>query len=227
MSLKGEEGLGSELAPFNGQIDPNVAIHLPKRCRMLSIEPHGVSFWARTYRINVELAGTKAVQSFFIKVISSEVGRDMMHSEFECTKTIHRLMPNFVPQPVAWGSYRLLSNTHFYLCEFREMSNEMPDPDEFTARLAELHCKSNSPEGKFGFHMTTFNGNLPQLGGWESSWETYFTKSMRLALELELKVKGCVSVTSLFPDRMSTCVLTHLEPGIKCLGSSPFRQGHS
>ena len=38
--------------------------------------------------------------------------------------------------------------------------------------------------------MTTYTGNLPQINEWEASWEIYFTKSMRLALELEIKAKG-------------------------------------
>ena len=128
--------------------------------------------------------------SFFIKVISKEIGKKMVHSEYECTKAIHTLMPHFTPTPIAWGTYETDSDTHFYLCEFREMIDEMPDPNKFTVRLAALHQSSKSPEGKFGSSFTTYNGNLPQLGGWESSWETYFTKSLRLALDLELEAQG-------------------------------------
>lgn len=128
--------------------------------------------------------------SFFIKVISKDVGKQMMHSEYECTQAIHTLMPDFVPKPIAWGTYASIPDTHFYLCEFREMFDDMPDPHKFTAHLAALHQNSKSPEGKFGFHMKTYNGNLPQLGGWEASWETYFTKSLRLALDLEIAAKG-------------------------------------
>ena len=128
--------------------------------------------------------------SFFIKVISKDVGKQMVHSEYECTQAIHTLMPDFVPKPIAWGTYASVPDTHFYLCEFREMFDDMPDPHKFTAHLATLHQNSESPEGKFGFHMKTYNGNLPQLGGWEASWEAYFTKSLRLALDLEIAAKG-------------------------------------
>lgn len=129
-------------------------------------------------------------KSYFIKVVSQEVGKNMVHSEFECTKAIHMLLPDFTPEPMAWGSYESIDDTHFYLCDFREMIDQMPDPPSFAARLAALHQESKSPENKFGFHMTTYNGDLPQVGGWESSWETYFTKSLRLALKFELQVKG-------------------------------------
>lgn len=156
---------------------------------MISTEGHGVSFWANTGRINVELAdGT--LQSFFIKVLSKVIGKNMLHGEYESMTAIYTLLPDFVPKPIAWGTYSTIPNTHFFLCEFREMLAEMPDPDKFAARLAALHQNSNSPNGRFGFHITTYGGNLPQLNDWEESWEVYFTKSMRWALELELKAKG-------------------------------------
>ena len=123
-------------------------------------------------------------------MVSKDIGKNMVHSEFECTKAIHALLPDFTPAPIAWGTYQTVSDTHFYLCEFREMRDDMPDPRSFAKCLAALHQNSESPENKFGFHMTTYNGNLPQLAGWESSWETYFTKSLRLALEFELEAKG-------------------------------------
>ena len=113
----------------------------------------------------------------------------MMHSEYECTKSIYDLQPDLVPTPIAWGSYESVLDTHFYLCEFREMLDDMPDPHKITARLASLHQSSASPTGKFGFHMTTYNSKLPQFGGWEDGWETYFTKSLRLALDLEIEAK--------------------------------------
>lgn len=114
----------------------------------------------------------------------------MMHWEFESMSAIHTVLPNFAPKPVAWGTYETISETHFFLCQFREMIDEMPDPHRFTARLAALHEKSKSPEGKFGFHVATCTGNLPQNNKWEASWETCFTKSMRQALDLELEAKG-------------------------------------
>lgn len=53
-----------------------------------------------------------------------------------------------------------------------------------------MHQKSISPNGKFGFHTTTYAGNLPQYVKWEDSWETFFAKSMRHALDLEIERKG-------------------------------------
>lgn len=114
----------------------------------------------------------------------------MLHGEFESMKAIYALLPDFVPKPIAWGTYESMLNTHFFLCEYREMTDVMPDPQKFSTRLAALHQNSKSPNGKFGFHMTTYSGNLPQVTEWEDSWEVFFAKSMKLALDLEIKAKG-------------------------------------
>lgn len=114
----------------------------------------------------------------------------MIYGEFESMKAIYAVLPDFAPKPIAWGTYQTLPDTHFFLCDYREMIDEMPDPHKFTSRLAALHQKSQSPNGKFGFHTTTYSGNLPQMNEWEDSWETYFSKSMRKALDLELAAKG-------------------------------------
>jgi fructosamine-3-kinase len=66
----------------------------------------------------------------------------------------------------------------------------MPEPEDFATHLAKLHRESQSPDGRFGFHITTYAGNLPQMVEWERSWETFFTKSLRHALDLEIKAKG-------------------------------------
>ena len=154
-----------------------------------STETHGISFWANTGRITVELEdGTPLC--FFIKVLSGETGRAMVNSEFESMKAIYRILPSFVPKPIAHGTYQSVPNTHFLLCEFREMLDEMPDPHKFTMSLSELHQTSKSPTGKFGFHMPTYSGNLPQWTEWEESWETFFSQNLRMALDLEIKAKG-------------------------------------
>lgn len=156
---------------------------------MISTEPHGVSFWGNTGRINVESADGTPL-SFFIKVISNDTGKNMLHGEFESMKTIYTVLPDFVPRPIAWGTYQTIPDTHFFLCEYREMLDHLPDPYKFTENLAELHQSSQSPSGKFGFHITTYSGNLPQMTDWEESWEVFFTKNFRLALNHELNAKG-------------------------------------
>ncbi|KAF5600808.1 hypothetical protein FPANT_2037 [Fusarium pseudoanthophilum] len=116
---------------------------------MNSIKAHGVSFWAKTGRIDVLLSdGTP--QSYFTKVLSKEIGMNMTKGKF-------------VPNPIAWGTYETIPHTHFFLCEFREMTEDMPGPDEFASLFSKMHQKSVSPTGKLSFHNTTYAGNLPQI----------------------------------------------------------------
>jgi protein-ribulosamine 3-kinase len=42
------------------------------------------------------------------------------------------------------------------------MAEELPDIDGFASKVAELHMKSKSPNGKFGFSVTTCSGNAPR-----------------------------------------------------------------
>ncbi len=57
-------------------------------------------------------------------------------------KTIHAVSPDFVSKPIAWGTYETIPDTHFFLCEFRDMMEDMPEPHKFTACLADLHQNS-------------------------------------------------------------------------------------
>jgi protein-ribulosamine 3-kinase len=148
-----------------------------------------VSFWANTGRLDTELADG-SLCTFFIKVQSKDIGRDMLSGEHESMKAIHSLTPEFVPKPIAWEKYDSIRDTYFILSEYRDMRPDMPDPDKFAARLSALHQNSASLTGKFGFHVTTYAGNLPQYSEWEDSWGPFFAKSMRQALDLEIKAKG-------------------------------------
>ncbi|QMW37278.1 hypothetical protein G4B11_000514 [Aspergillus flavus] len=141
---------GTYVPNFDGEnrVDPSVVANLPKGCRVVSTESHGISFWGHTGRINVELEdGTPF--SFFMKVVSNERGKNMVHGEYESMKAIHTLLPDFAPKPIAWGTYQ-----------------DVPD----------MHYLSI--------------GNLPQMTEWEDSWETFFAKSLKKALDLEIKAKG-------------------------------------
>ncbi|KAH8426626.1 uncharacterized protein LDX57_004361 [Aspergillus melleus] len=162
---------------------------LPQESKILSASRHGTSFWTQTGRIDTQLSnGT--VASYFIKIVTKGDGQKMVQGEYESMKAIHGVSPTFAPKPLSWGSYDQRPHTHFFLCEYREMKAGMPDPEEFGARLAELHRESKSPNGAFGFHIDTWSGNIPQQNEWEASWEVFFAKNMRWALNCEIKAKG-------------------------------------
>jgi protein-ribulosamine 3-kinase len=108
----------------------------------------------------------------------------MIKSEFRSMNKLHAVLPKFAPTSIASGTYITISDTHCLLCEFREMTNHMPDPDKLAPLLSRLHQNSVSPNGnKFGLPIITYACNLPQFVGWEDSWEVFFTQSMRKALD--------------------------------------------
>ncbi|KAK3314154.1 Fructosamine kinase-domain-containing protein [Apodospora peruviana] len=169
-------------------VDPAV---LADDCSILSVSNHGAStFGAETRRIEVELADGRTTAAFF-KAQSGKTlaAKDMLRGEFESTKAIHDILPTFAPKPIARGTYAD-EDIHLILTEFRAMTGQQPEPEEFAAKLAAVHMNSRSPNGKFGFHVTTYPGNLPQFTEWEDSWEVFFTKSLRQALDLEQAARG-------------------------------------
>ncbi|KFY93387.1 hypothetical protein V498_04454 [Pseudogymnoascus sp. VKM F-4517 (FW-2822)] len=75
MNYNGADGL--EFGAGNSKIDPTVLTELPQGCSVTSTKKHGMSFWAQTGRIDV-LLGDGTRQSFFIKVMSKELGMNMI-----------------------------------------------------------------------------------------------------------------------------------------------------
>lgn len=168
---------------------PLTRAELPKGSQIISTETKSRTFWGTTGRINILLSDASP-NAIFIKTVTQENGDKMLRGEFESMKAMYEASPRFVPKPIAWGSYATRRYAHFFLCEYRNMRVGPPEPRVFAKRLAELHLKSESLEGKFGFHVTTYSGNLPQMVAWEESWEMFFAKNLRLALDLEIQAKG-------------------------------------
>ena len=94
-----------------------------------------------------------------------------MSGEFKSMTEIHNAVPAFAPTPIAWGTYVSDPDIHFFLCPFHVMSEELPDVQRFSTRVAELHKNEKSPTGTYGFPCTTFQGNLPRDNRWTDTWE--------------------------------------------------------
>lgn len=115
----------------------------------------------------------------------------MMEGEFNSMTELHKLAPSFVPRPFAWGKFHLASPvTHFFLCDFIDMENEMPDPVAFCARLAEIHLNSQSPTGQFGFPVPNCHGKIVQSNEWDPRWTSFFTKLLVSFFKIELGING-------------------------------------
>ncbi|KAK5216185.1 hypothetical protein LTR72_010756 [Exophiala xenobiotica] len=163
----------------------------PAGYRLVSAALHGASFWTRTARINIMLPNGHP-QSYFLKVARGDVGKGMVQGEYEGVKALYKVAPDFVPRPVGWGTYAADQDTFFYLCDFVDMIEELPDMSKFCSRLAKMHTDSMkwSQNGKFGFHIVTYEGSMYQDVTWSESWEELFILAMKAFAEQERKVHG-------------------------------------
>lgn len=67
---------------------------------------------------------------------------------------------------------------------------ELPERREFCKKLAALHQLGVSPSGKFGFHVVTYNGNLPQENGYTDTWEEFFKNGLKHMFTLNFAAAG-------------------------------------
>ena len=174
----------------NFPVDENVIAHLPGGTKVLSAHKYGFSPWTITACITTELAdGTP--KKFFLKCATEDAGQTMMEGEYWAMTELYDTIPAAIPKPLARGRFKTKNPaTYFFLCEFAEMSNGDPDPDRLCARIIELHEKSVSPTGKFGFHVRTCNGRTPQATEWDSSWTSFFAKLMVHVMAEDVKTNG-------------------------------------
>lgn len=164
---------------------------LPPSTTIISASPHGASFWTRTAKIDVELSdGSPHV--YFMKIATGDTGRGMVRGEFEGVTKLYEVIPEGVPRPIAWGTYKSQPDTHFYLCDFLDMIEDLPDVYAFSLLLAKLHKESipRSPNGKFGFHEVTYEGSMYQDTTWCDTWEESMVLRMKASLGQERAVHG-------------------------------------
>lgn len=116
----------------------------------------------------------------------------MMHGTFESERIMHTYAPQNVPEPIAWGTYKSLPDTHFYICTFHDMLEDLPDMRQLGILISTIHKKTmgKSPGGRYGFQVTTHLANIPNDNSWCDTWEAWFTNAMRRMLQVEEKSHG-------------------------------------
>jgi hypothetical protein len=116
----------------------------------------------------------------------------MMKGAFEAEQALHEHIPDRVPKPVAWGTHANDPDTHFYLCEFVDMYDEVPSPSDWATAVSQLHLASmgKSPTGQFGFHVTTHLANVPINNSWNPSWAAFWAQQTKSLFDREESVNG-------------------------------------
>jgi protein-ribulosamine 3-kinase len=141
--------------------------------------------------------------------------KQMMEGEFESQQALYDYVPSFIPKPIAWGTFKD-KNTHFFLSDFVEMTDSIPTPAKFCAKLAELHGKSmekSSPGTKFGFQMNTTQGNILLNNEWCDTWEMFFSRAMDHMINREQVTQGpCPEIDELRKPLLEKVIPRLLRP---------------
>ncbi len=113
-----------------------------------------------------------------------------LHGEYNSISAISSAIPDLVPVPIAVGTYASDDDVHFYLASFVDMTGEVPKPSMLATRIADLHAKALSPNGKYGFHVPTNMGACTHKNEWTSSWEKSFSSIMQTMFKFEQDMHG-------------------------------------
>lgn len=103
----------------------------------------------------------------------------MAEAEYESQKALAAVIPDNAVIPMAWGIYQEDKSQAFFMTRFRSLRDRSPPIVQFLAILKKLHQTSLSPTGKFGFHVTTYNGPPKMVNDWTDNWEEYFVRQFR------------------------------------------------
>ena len=145
----------------------------------------------------------------------------MFEAEFQGLLELKKVMPNLAIGPIAWGKLKLASpETYFLIEEFRQFKKEMPDPALLGARVAELHMKSESPTGMFGYHIATYDGAKRQKLDWDPNWASFFAKLLKQFYDFDTRTNGVWPELDVVFQR---CI-THLIPRLLGVLQSDGRQ---
>ncbi|KAI4643359.1 uncharacterized protein J4E79_011300 [Alternaria viburni] len=172
------------------KVDDNVLVKFPKGTKIISAHRFGVSSWTVTARLHLVMPdGTE--ERYFLKSASEAHGRTLIEGEFNAMSELYKWAPYLVPKPHSWGRYRDDEpEAYFFVSQYIEMSDQMPDPDQLCEKLARLHRESTSPTGQYGFHVTTCQGRATQSVAWEQDWTTFFIKLLQHVIDVDFELNG-------------------------------------
>ena len=172
------------------KVDDNVLVKFPKGTTVISAHRFGVSSWTVTARLHILLPdGTE--ESYFLKSASEAHGRTLIEGEFNAMSELYKWAPYLVPKPHSWGRYRDDEpEVYFFLSQYIDMSDRMPDPDQLCENLARLHRESTSTTGQYGLHVTTCQGRATQSVAWEKDWTVFFIKLLQHVIDVDFELNG-------------------------------------
>ncbi|KAI5918753.1 Fructosamine/Ketosamine-3-kinase [Camillea tinctor] len=178
----------SEMGSSVIELDQAIIDALPPGDEVIKVEQYDTSNWATTARVDVK-PEDGSHKAYFLKILRTADAEARVVGEYAAMLEIYTTLPTFAPMPRGHGKCRD-QNTHFFICDYLTIDHELPDATCLGEKLAELHRRSLSPTGKFGFHVTTYDGKLPLNTTWDSNWTSFFKKLMYDVYQLDVQVNG-------------------------------------
>ncbi|KAI0152909.1 Fructosamine kinase-domain-containing protein [Xylariaceae sp. FL1272] len=196
-------------------LDPAILAVLPKDCQVMSLTRHGTGSWADGYRLEIKSGDEKL--EYFLKVYNEPKHFELARGEFESQKELQEYIPENASTPLAYGKLER-SPLSFFLTLFRKLHEDIIVCSKCLAQVfSKLYELSSSPNGKFGFHVTTFNGVVPMANDWCDSWEEFYGRQMRSDIQWLHSICGPDSefdeVFQEFFERVIPRLLRPLETG--------------
>ena len=163
------------------------------------------------------VAGRKTVLIAPSQIIKNNEWIGMAEAEYESQKALAAAIPDNVINPVAWGMFKEDDSQAFFMARFHNLSDRSPPISQFLAILKKLHQTSISPTGKFGFHLSTYNGPPKMVNEWTSNWEEYCARQFRSDIaflqEVYRKDTELVELTEEFIQKVIARLLRPLQTG--------------
>ncbi|CAJ2506599.1 Uu.00g077850.m01.CDS01 [Anthostomella pinea] len=171
-------------------LDTAILLALGEGDKVIGVNAYGKSLWAETRRIDVETVdGTN--RSYFLKTLSVPDAAERVYGEYEAMSAVWKTMSSIAPKPRGFGPCDGQKSTYFFVCDYLNLTHELPDPVDLRKKLSEFHLSSESPTGQFGFYCTTFDGKNPLNTTWDLSWTSYFRRLMEDIYKIEKAANGC------------------------------------
>ena len=114
----------------------------------------------------------------------------MFEGTFASESVFYSYIPKHVPKPLAWGQYKSDPSTWFYLTNFHDLVDEVPDVHKFVSIIAQVHKESMGKENRYGFDLRTHLAHLPNDNNWQMSWETFFRQLIEQMLRFDDDAHG-------------------------------------
>ncbi|KAF2014446.1 hypothetical protein BU24DRAFT_410192 [Aaosphaeria arxii CBS 175.79] len=199
---------GGKLVEGNFPLEQVVIDQLPPGTLVVSCNQYGASEWTVLARIDTLSTDSKP-KAYFLK------GRPITCPFFWAVLRHHsapKLSPELIPKPHAWGQFNAADpKAYYYLCDFLELTKDVPDPVSLCEKLVTLQKRSASPSNMFGFHVKPLRGNLPLDTTWNPSWQSFFIQLFRGSLELDQARNRQWSETE---QKLIEQTMTHVVPRV-------------